>query len=136
MSGEKDLAALLRSMRPVLQPGEYVFCTRPHTAPVPPEVKPVGTFSEAEGLTLIVPCAVADAQAWPYTFVAAWLTLTVHSSLEAVGLTAAVAQALTRANISCNVVAAFYHDHLFVPVADAQQALATLQALAEQTASA
>lgn len=135
MSGEKDLAALLRSLRPVLQPGEYVFCTRPQPAFVPPDIQPVGTFSEAEGLTLIVPRAVADAQAWPYGFVAAWLTLTVHSSLEAVGLTAAVAQALAHANISCNVVAAFYHDHLFVPVAEAERALKALQALAEQAAN-
>lgn len=136
MSGEKDLAALLRSLRPVLQPGEYVFCTRPHASPVPPDVQPVGTFSEAEGLTLIVPRAVADAYTWPYSFVAAWLTLTVHSALDAVGLTAAVARVLTQANISCNVVAAFYHDHLFVPAAEAERALQTLQALSENGATA
>jgi len=134
MTGEKDLAALLRRLRPVLQTGEYVFCTRPHTHPVPSDVQPVGTFSEAEGLTIIVPRAVAEAQAWPYSFVAAWLTLTVHSSLEAVGLTAAVAQALAQANISCNVVAAYFHDHIFVPVADAERALHILEALARQAA--
>ncbi|MBL8044944.1 MAG: ACT domain-containing protein [Anaerolineales bacterium] len=136
MSGEKDLAALLRSLRPVLQPGEYVFCTRPHASPVPPDVQPVGTFSEAEGLTVIVPRAVADAHAWPYSFVAAWLTLTVYSALDAVGLTAAVTRALTQANISCNVVAAFYHDHLFVPAPEAERALRALQALSENGAAA
>jgi hypothetical protein len=103
---------------------------------VPPDVQPVGTFSEAEGLTLIVPRAVADAYTWPYSFVAAWLTLTVHSALDAVGLTAAVARVLTQANISCNVVAAFYHDHLFVPAAEAERALQTLQALSENGATA
>jgi hypothetical protein len=55
--------------------------------------------------------------------------LTVHSSLEAVGLTAAVSKALTEANISCNVVAAYYHDHIFVPVKDAKQAMRVLEKL-------
>lgn len=132
MSGEKDLAVLLRSLRPVRQPGEYVFCTLPPFRSVPPDIQPVGIFSEPEGLTVIVPRTVADVHAWPYSFTAAWLTLTVHSALDAVGLTAAVAHALTQANISCNVVAAFYHDHIFVPTADAECALQALQALSEQ----
>ena len=58
-----------------------------------------------------------------------WITLDVHSSLEAVGLTAAVSAALAEENISCNVVAAYYHDHLFVPVADAERAMETLMRL-------
>lgn len=132
MSGEKDLAVLVRSLRPVRQPGEYVFCTLPPFSSVPPDVQPVGTFSEPEGLTVIVPRAVADAHAWPYSFTAAWLMLTVHSALDAVGLTAAIAHALTQINISCNVVAAFYHDHIFVPATDAERALQALQALSEQ----
>jgi uncharacterized protein len=64
-----------------------------------------------------------------YAATYAWITLTVHSSLEAVGLTAAVSKALTEENISCNVVAAFFHDHIFVPVKDAERAMNALQRL-------
>ena len=62
-------------------------------------------------------------------FRAAWITLEVHSDLNAVGLTAAVSGALARAGISCNVVAAACHDHLFVPVEAAPAALACLESL-------
>ena len=67
----------------------------------------------------------------PYSLVCVWITLTIHSSLEAVGLTAAVSSALTEANISCNVVAAYYHDHIFVPIADADRAMNVLLALTD-----
>ena len=86
-------------------------------------------FQEKEAVTVLIPKQQADAASLPYSVVMAWITLTVHSSLEAVGLTAAVAKALTQANISCNVVAAFHHDHIFVPVTDADQAMTVLQAL-------
>jgi uncharacterized protein len=64
--------------------------------------------------------------------VAAWITLTVHSALEAVGLTAAFSKALADVNISCNVVAGYYHDHIFVPQQDAEKAMAVLESLAHQ----
>ena len=72
-------------------------------------------------------------------FRAAWITLTVHSDLQAVGLTAAVAEVLTKASISCNVVAAAFHDHIFVPAdraADALAELAGIQARASREARA
>ena len=78
---------------------------------------------------MILPKEKADAMNIPYSTTCAWITLTVHSSLEAVGLTAAVSKALTEANISCNIVAAFYHDHIFVPIADAPRAMDALFAL-------
>ena len=129
MPGETDLATLLRTMTPTLQAGAYVFCSVGEATALPlPEL--LGSFREAEGLTVIVRQVTADRLGWPYDFVAAWITLTVHSSLAAVGLTAAFAQALAAENISCNVVAAYYHDHLFVAQADAARALAALQRLA------
>lgn len=128
MSGETDLNKLIASMRPQLHPGEYVFCTVSN-GDLPDAIQPVGLFREPEGVTLILPKQQAEALAIPYAFVSAWITLTVHSALEAVGLTAAIAQALTQAEISCNVVAAYYHDHLFVPIKDAQRAMAVLQAM-------
>ncbi|GGG58984.1 ACT domain-containing protein [Hymenobacter glacieicola] len=129
MPGETNLTRLLRTMQPELQPGTYVFCTVTSLDGL--EVADiVGLFREQEGLTVILPQATADRLALPYTFVAAWLTLTVHSALEAVGLTAAFARVLAEAGVSCNVVAAYYHDHIFVAAADADKALRLLQQLA------
>jgi len=126
--GETILAELLRSMQPVLNPGVYVY------AFVPPATELTGisclaTFREAEGLTVILEEAEALRLGWPLLFRAAWLTLTIHSDLEAVGLTAAFATALAEAGISCNVVAAAYHDHIFVPIESGPAALAVLQTL-------
>ncbi|HEX8658726.1 MAG TPA: ACT domain-containing protein [Hymenobacter sp.] len=131
MTGETNLPRLLATMQPVLNPGEYVFCTTNAEVSVPAEAV-LGSFREPEGLTLIMARETADAHRLPYGALMAWLTLTLHSALEAVGLTAAVAAALTRANISCNVVAAYYHDHLFVAQADAERALQVLRALSAQ----
>jgi hypothetical protein len=129
MSGETDLAKMLRTLKPVRQPGTYVFCTVAslHGFDVS---ESIGQFREPEGITLILPQATADRLQLPYSYEAAWLLLTVHSSLEAVGLTAAVAQALAAAQVSCNVVAAYYHDHIFVATRDADKALEILQNLA------
>jgi len=127
-----DLAALLRSMRPVLNRGVYAFVSL-SAGNVPDAIEPIATFRESEGLTLIVEEQQASDARLRVLFRAAWITLTVHSDLQAVGLTAAVANALAEAGISCNVVAAAYHDHLFVPVESAGQAIAVLRTLQEQT---
>jgi uncharacterized protein len=126
MPGETDLQTLLKSMRPELQPGDYVFCTMPDTNPVLLK-DALMCFREQEGLTLVLQKEQADALQLSYSFVTAWITLTVHSSLEAVGLTAAFATALAEENISCNVVAAYYHDHIFVAKPDAARAIAVLE---------
>ncbi len=128
MAGEHDLDELLSGMDPVHNPGRYVYCTLPGR--VPAGLRPVVTVAEPEGVTFVVAQEEADALGLPYTYVAAWLTLRVHSALEAVGLTAAVATALAERGISCNVVAGFHHDHLFVPVHEADRALETLNSLA------
>jgi hypothetical protein len=82
-------------------------------------------------VTVILSKEQADDVGLRYLVVLAWITLTVHSSLEAVGLTAAVSKALTNVGISCNVVAAYYHDHIFVPIKDAQQAMEVLETLSK-----
>jgi len=128
MSGEKDLNVLIENMKPSLNAGEFVFVTV-DDMPEQSAEKIVSSFREEEGLSLILEKTTADNLGLPYTFIAAWITLRVHSSLEAVGLTAKVAEALTRAGISCNVVAAFHHDHLFVPYRQAERALSILQKL-------
>lgn len=131
MRPERDLARLLAGMRPEPNPGRYVFTTLERAEPgsLPAGLTPVVTVAEPEGLTMVVRQEEADAASLAYDYVAAWITLRVHSALDAVGLTAAVAGALADAGLSCNVVAGFHHDHLFVEHARAEQALVVLGAL-------
>jgi hypothetical protein len=123
-----DLGELLRTLRPVLNDGVYVFASLPHDADSN-SLEPLATFREQEGLTVVVEEERARLAGLRVLFRAAWITLTVHSDLQAVGLTAAVADAMTRANISCNMVAAAHHDHLFVPVESARAAIEVLMGL-------
>ncbi len=125
-----DLGELLRSMRPELLDGEFLYCTVPAGSAVPPDLSPVVTVLEEEGLTLVLPADQAAAARLPGAFRCRQITLRVHSALTAVGLTAAVSAALARDEIAVNVVAGTHHDHLFVPTADAQRAMAALGALA------
>lgn len=135
MSGITDLATLLGAMRPMLSDGEFVFCTLPGARyGAGAEYEPVACFAEAEGLTLVLARERAGAAQLPYVGVFRMLTLRVHSGLEAVGLTAAVAGCLAARGISANVLAAYYHDHVFIPAARAEEALEALQALS-RTAS-
>jgi predicted N-acetyltransferase YhbS len=132
MTGEKDLQALLATMQPTLRQGDYVYALWPHGKPLGGPIE--AAVREAEGLTVVLPRSEADTLGLQYDFVASWITLQVHSALEAVGLTAAVSAALTSAKISCNVLAGFHHDHLLVPVADAPRAMAVLAELAAENA--
>lgn len=129
-------------MVPQLHEGEYVFCSvnmevLPAGAlpagPLPDPADIICSFREEEGLTLVLARSVADRLQLPYEFIAAWITLTVHSSLEAVGLTAAFSKALADRQISCNCIAAYHHDHIFVPAKDAALAMETLRELAGNT---
>lgn len=130
MSGEKDLETLLKKMKPILNPGEYVFCTVKDVTQIDlSEI--VSFFREGEGITVILERQIADRRRFEYTFTAAWITLTVHSSLEAVGLTAAFSKALTEQSISCNVVAGYFHDHIFVGKKDSARAMAVLNGFSE-----
>ena len=127
MSGGRDLAALLRDMKPEMHNGIFVFCTIAEDAKLPATVKPVLTFREAEGTTLVIPREEAERVGLPHQFPSRLIALTVHSSLEAVGFLAAITTRLAGAGISANAVSAFYHDHLFVPEDRAEQALRLLQ---------
>lgn len=128
MAGETVLSTLLRSMSPHLNDGDYVFCTL-DSSRIPEGIEVLGSFREQEGLTLIAERQQAEKAGLTFDYVAAWITLKVHSSLDAVGLTAAFAGALGKAGISCNVIAGYYHDHLFVAQADAPRAMQVLQQL-------
>jgi uncharacterized protein len=128
---------LISRLAPVLQAGEYAFCHFPEARYGDHgELEPVGAFLEAEGLTLIVDADTALGHGLVFDGVYRMITLTVESSLTDVGLTACVATALAEQGISANVVAARYHDHLFVPAADAARALRALRALQAHAAAA
>ena len=127
MSGEKNLQLLLKSMKPEHNEGDYVFC----------KVDQLGSlnldevemfFKEKEAITLILKKEIAAKLNLEYSITMSWITLSVHSSLEAVGLTSAFSKALSDAGISCNVVAAFYHDHIFVGKNDTEKAMQILKA--------
>jgi uncharacterized protein len=129
MTGETELKKLLQNMNPELNEGAYVFCTLDHKeTPIIP-VETIAWFHEREGMTVVLSKNQADKLGLTYANVFAWITLNIHSSLEAVGLTAAVSRALSQAGISCNMIAAYYHDHLFVPLESAHLALEILHNL-------
>jgi hypothetical protein len=115
-------------MDPVVRPGSFVFVLVPDEDLLD-ALAPEATIRESEGLTAVVRREHADALGLPYDYVAAWITLRVHSALDAVGLTAAVSTALARAGLSCNVIAGYHHDHLLVPADRASAALEALAAL-------
>jgi hypothetical protein len=129
MAGERDLSMLLQHMTPQLQPGTFVFCTFT-SGDLPAGLTPIATFREAEGLSAIVALDEAERAGVPWQFESGLITLTIHSSLDAVGFLAAVSAVLVDAGIPCNAVAAFHHDHLFVPRDMAQRALELLMAVA------
>jgi len=130
MSGITALSTLLKTMKPAHNPGDFVFCQTDDPGKLALD-DIILLFKEKEAWTVILNRQKADILHLSYSFVAAWITLTVHSSLEAVGLTAAFARALADHNISCNVVAAYYHDHIFVDKKDIDRAMSILQQLSQ-----
>jgi uncharacterized protein len=142
--GEIDIEKLIKGMKPTLNDGEFVFCfisSEPKAKKLYeriPRVEILMEFKEQEGITLVLSKELADRyvnDGLKYEYVAAWITLEVHSALEAVGLTAAVSKALAKANISANVIAAYHHDHIFVDIKDGIKAQETLLKLANENES-
>jgi len=131
MSGEHDLATLLRSLNATLQPGTYVFATRPGHG-VPPDLIPRMVFQEVEGTTFIVLQDEADALGWSYEFPCRMITLNIHSALDAVGFLARITTALAKGGMGVNPVSGFFHDHLFVPEDRVEDAMAILAQLAAE----
>lgn len=130
MTGETNLTELIKNMKPHLHEGAYVFVTVKKLDGIDRE-STIGEFKEKEGTTLILAKNKADELGLKYEYIAAWITLEIHSSLEAVGLTALFSNELAKHNISCNVIAGYYHDHIFVDEKDAQKAVAALEGLSE-----
>ncbi len=132
MSGKLNLSKLLKELNPQLNDGEFVFVTVAEEMVNRVDYSDVlSAFRENEGITLVMQRAIADKLDFPYKYVSSWITLEVHSSLDGVGLTAAFSTKLAEHNISCNVIAGYYHDHLFVNTEDAQAAIRVLRELAK-----
>lgn len=129
MPGEKNLTSLLNNMSPQLNNEDFVFCTTKESFDFT-TLNPISIFNEEEGFTLILKKEVADKYNYKYEGIYKCITLKIHSSLEAVGLTAAVSTKLADNNISANVVAAYFHDHIFIPKNDADDAILALKELA------
>ena len=129
MAGEENLATLLRDMSPVLTDGEFVFCTVKNAVYGDyAHAIPIASFAEVEGLTIVVRKETAENLGLFYEGAFRRITLGVHSSLQAVGLTAAVAGKLAENGIAANVIAAYFHDHVFVQSELADRAIDILSA--------
>lgn len=126
--GEADLETLLNGLAPVLDPEVYVYVQLPRADEFI-GLFPLMLFNETEGVTGIVPLSKAEAGNVDYQFECRWITLSVHSALHAVGLISTVSEAMEDAGIPCNVVSAFHHDHIFVPVGREEDALAAISQL-------
>jgi hypothetical protein len=129
VSGETDLDEMLASLDVERRPGRFAFVTGDHPGL---RVVAAAMIEETEGTTLVVPADAAREAGVDVEFEAAWLTLTVFSALEAVGLTAAFSAALGAVAIPCNVLAGYHHDHLLVPVDQVDEAMTALRALADR----
>ena len=120
---QRTRSAMVANMEPILRPGAWVFLSLPAGEEPPADLEPIALFREAEGWSLVVDARAAQAAGYSADAHYRQITLTVFSALDGVGLTAAVAGALAEAGIACNMIAAFYHDHLFVPAGDAERAV-------------
>lgn len=138
MTGETDLSTLLRTLEPILHPDTYVFSTttQPLSSLPLATLNPDLIFQEAEGTTLITTQSAAESHGFnEYTFPSKKISLKVHSSLEAVGLMAAISSEFAARGISSNVVSGYFHDHVFVPEGKGEEALQALVELSAQAGS-
>jgi uncharacterized protein len=125
--GETDLAAMLATLAVQRRPGVFTY--------IAVEVPTPGLIAAAHAVvkegpltTIVLPVEAAERAGQLVTVRFAWLSLSVQSSLEAVGLTAAISTRLTELDIPCNVLAGYHHDHLLVPIERVDDAIAALTA--------
>lgn len=133
--GEENLLILCATLRPVMATAVYVYCSFPDFL-VPAGLSTLCTIEEPEGLTVIAKRAEVERLGLSYTYEARLITLSVHSSLEAVGFIAVISGKLAEAKIPCNVIAGYYHDHVLVPVDRADEAMVRLQEIAASASAA
>ena len=126
----RETAAMIAAMEPELVGGEYSFCTTTDASLAAECLSDaVAMFHGREGTSFVLPVAKAEARGFDCSARMRCITLNVYSALDGVGLTAAVASALAEHGIPCNMIAAYHHDHVFIPVGQADAALSVLTAL-------
>lgn len=135
MDSLKDLYGVLANLKPKLREKTYVYCEIDDAEAIDPS-SVFALIREDEGTTLILTKDVAQDAGLAIEVEFACISLMVSTSLETVGLTATVATILTDANIPTNLIAAYHHDHLFVPSSRALDALALLEDLSKRAAQA
>jgi len=128
MASEKKNQTILKKLNPKLNDGEYVFCSVDNIEKIDYN-KILGSFKEKEGISIIISKKEAVNLRLSFSFIAAWITLRIYSSLEDIGLTAAFSNALNKNGISCNVISGYYHDHIFVNINDKDKAMNILKNL-------
>ncbi|MEM1101532.1 MAG: ACT domain-containing protein [Pseudomonadota bacterium] len=137
MGGQQDLEALFAGMSPVLNPGTYGFATVT-TMEEAAALTPVMIMHEAEAITVILPWNAAEEAGLTPEFHCCWITLNIHSALDAVGFLAAISTRLAGLGMGMGVnpVAGFYHDHLFVPADRAEDAMQELARIVAESQTA
>ncbi|NAS14081.1 ACT domain-containing protein [Poritiphilus flavus] len=130
MNAETSLSELISGMTPQLNPGEYVFISTRDISSIPRD-ETICEFREKEAHTVVISRKKAEEMGHSYEYVASWITLMIHSSLEAVGFTAVFSAELAKHGISCNVIAGYYHDHIFVNKKEAEKAMRVLTNLSK-----
>lgn len=114
----------MSSLNPRLQPGQFIFASVSQSDL--PDLDPIGIFHEKEGISVILTLERAMEKNLDCNQIWKWIALDLETSLTTVGITAVISRNLANANIPCNVVAAYHHDHIFVPDAQASKALEVL----------
>lgn len=131
MSGETNLRELIKNIQPELVNEEFIFASMDEDKFRDKKLNPLCRFLENEGISLILRRVEADEKGIHYNSVFKMITLKVHSSLEAVGFLAKITGELAKHQISVNPVSAYYHDHLFIPISKAEEALIILKQMSE-----
>ena len=130
MTGETNISELLKRMSPKLNDGEYVFSSLKEVNAIDRR-DTICEFKEKEGTTIVIEKEKADMLNLTYEYIASWITLDIHSSFDSVGLTAIFSTELAKNEICCNVIAGYYHDHIFVDISKAHKAINVLKNLSE-----
>ncbi|NPD47358.1 ACT domain-containing protein [Lentimicrobium sp. S6] len=131
MDPELDINYVLKNLSPQLKKGVFVFCSIDHVKNIKEE-NIMASIVETEGRTIVLKKEIADSLKLPYSVTMNWITLNVNSSLELVGLSAIISKKFTDHHISCNLMAGYYHDHIFVPEEDSNMAIKLLHELSQR----